>query len=354
MVINMSMNKIKYILLFILSFLLININVYADETCGTWTQSGKEICEQKEYNGKKCVFNTKDICYINSQVDSNENSDKPCSEYANSKSECEAHSYNGKKCGFMANVNICEPISNSAEKQTCSQYSKQTDCESNSMCQWGDTTLNVDYKENHCICGERVCSNFQRSTCTNLKTKSDCESKSYCKFTSLCVAKNSATNKKDTKSDDLPSATEWKTVECVNLNEENCKKRQDCKLVGGTCKKSQEADDPCNEQSIRKTFRFFGYLLMIAKFMVPLIIIGFATIDLYKALVDKDEKSLNKKLRMVGIRILTGIIVFFMPTIVSAFLGLSEKTSIKDNEQYKICAECILEPTKKNLCTIDD
>ena len=286
MVINMNMNKIKYILIFIFSFFLINSNVYADETCASWTLSGKEVCEQKEYNGKKCVFNPKDYCVASNNIESNENSEKPCSEYANDKNECNAHSYGGKKCVFKT-VNVCESMSSSTEQQTCSQYNKQTDCESNSMCQWGDTTHNVDYKENHCICGKRICNSVQTAMCKNLKTQSDCESKNYCKFTSICIAKSSATNIKDIKSDDLPNASEWKNAECDNLSEENCKKRQDCKLVGGTCKKSQVADDPCNEQSIRKTLRFFGNLLMIAKFMIPLIIIGFATIDLYKALTDK-------------------------------------------------------------------
>ena len=161
------------------------------------------------------------------------------------------------------------------------------------------------------------------------------------------------TEDKGQKIDDLPPVEEWKNPNCETLDTTACAKRQDCEVSGGSCVKAQVASNPCNEQSIRKTLRFFGNLLMIAKFMVPLIIIGFATIDLYKALVDKDEKSLNKKLRMVGIRILTGLIVFFMPTIVSAFLGLSEKTSVKNDEQYKICAECILEPTKKNLCKLD-
>ena len=161
------------------------------------------------------------------------------------------------------------------------------------------------------------------------------------------------TEDKGQKIDDLPAVEEWKNPNCETLDTTACAKRQDCEVSGGSCVKAQVASNPCNQQSIRKTLRFFGNLLMIAKFIVPLIIIGFATIDLYKALVDKDEKSLNKKLRMVGIRILTGLIVFFMPTIVSAFLGLSEKTSVKNDEQYKICAECILEPTKKNLCKLD-
>ena len=312
MVINMSMNKIKYILLFILSFLLININVYADESCASFSSAGnplreggtKEICESHSFEGKKCKWDDS----------------KPLYEKCYKSDEDVEGGQDGKEKGYK----YCSDI---GDEQTCNS----TDIDGR-KCQWGISTENgtkghmVCKADNHYSSGEEIPEEDEK--------------------------KLDALEKED-KANSLPSAKEWKAAECTELDSDKCKKRQDCKLVGGTCKKSQVADDPCNEQSIRKTFRFFGYLLMIAKFIVPLIIIGFATIDLYKALVDKDEKSLNKKLRMVGIRILTGLIVFFMPTIVSAFLGLSEKTSVKNDEQYKICAECILKPTKKNLCKLD-
>lgn len=141
--------------------------------------------------------------------------------------------------------------------------------------------------------------------------------------------------------------SEWKEKECSDITDsKTCSDRQDCVYTGGTCQDAFVASNPCEEDSVKRTLKFFGFLLLIAKYMVPLIIIGFASFDLYKAVVDKDEKSLNKQLRMIIIRIASGIIVFLLPDIVYAIMGLSDKTDIKDNQDYSMCAKCLLKTSE--------
>ena len=147
--------------------------------------------------------------------------------------------------------------------------------------------------------------------------------------------------------------SEWKEPSCSSLSTDDCKKRQDCALVGGTCSDAQVASNPCDENDLRRVLKIFGYVLMIMKFMVPLLIIGFGIFDLYKAVVDKDEKSLSKQLKMIAIRLICGLVVFFLPNIIFVFLDSIDKSGTKE-QGYQTCAECVLKPNANNLCTISD
>lgn len=111
------------------------------------------------------------------------------------------------------------------------------------------------------------------------------------------------------------------------------------------------AENPCDENSIRVILRVFGYILLIARIAVPLIIIGFGTFDLFKSVVDKDEKSLGKQVKRLGIRVFAGLLVFFVPNIVSVFFSLSDKLNIMETDQYKTCSNCLLKP---NSCEVED
>lgn len=138
------------------------------------------------------------------------------------------------------------------------------------------------------------------------------------------------------------------------VKEEECVYDGTCKWENGTCTSNNIADRPCDENEIKTVLRFFGYLLLIARVAVPLIIIGFATFDLFKSVVDKDEKSFGKQIKMVGMRILAGFIVFFIPNIVGAVFTLSDTLNVINTDQYKTCANCLLHPTNKVECEIDE
>ncbi len=109
------------------------------------------------------------------------------------------------------------------------------------------------------------------------------------------------------------------------------------------------AENPCDENSIKTVMRLFGYVLLIARVAVPLIIIGLGTFDLAKSVIDKDEKSLGKQVKQLGIRILAGLIVFFVPNIVAVVFSMSDKLNIIETGQYKTCADCLLKPGNCNI-----
>lgn len=138
-------------------------------------------------------------------------------------------------------------------------------------------------------------------------------------------------------------------VPCSTFAEKTCQYNRRCMWTGADCVDAHVAADPCNDKNIQTALRFVGYLLFIAKIAIPLIIIVVATFDLFKSVVDKDEKSLSKQVKIIIMRIVAGIFVFFLPTIVYALFNLSSELKIIEDEKYQGCATCLLKPTECNI-----
>ncbi len=130
--------------------------------------------------------------------------------------------------------------------------------------------------------------------------------------------------------------------------EDDCKTRLNCEWINGTCTNTYVAEDPCSEPDILKAFRFYGYLLMIAKVAIPLIIIIMGTFDLFKSVVDKDEKSLTKQVKILLMRVIAGVFIFFLPTFIYAIFDISTDLNIVNDTKYKVCVDCLLKPTGCN------
>lgn len=115
-------------------------------------------------------------------------------------------------------------------------------------------------------------------------------------------------------------------------------------------------------RGIRQTFKMVGYLIQIIKWIVPLIIIVLGMVDFGKAAISNDEKAINKALFALVRRLLAGIVIFFIPTIVMAILnaievykGLDENfidpiTNEVVESQFGACTKCLFDPY--NSCEI--
>ena len=88
-----------------------------------------------------------------------------------------------------------------------------------------------------------------------------------------------------------------------------------------------------------------GYFLLVFKIVIPIIIIILGMIDLGKAVVSSDEKAIQKSAKTLLIRVLAGILIFFVPTIVGIIFGLV--TSFRDEVRAKWaeCKACVVSPT---------
>lgn len=111
----------------------------------------------------------------------------------------------------------------------------------------------------------------------------------------------------------------------------------------------------CDEDGVLKTFQIVGYLITLIKVLVPLLLIIFGSIDFGKAIVASDDKAIQSAARMLVIRAVGGIIIFFIPTIINAVTGLISNWSSVESE-FTNCSKCLLktgecEGIRQNTCT---
>ena len=90
-------------------------------------------------------------------------------------------------------------------------------------------------------------------------------------------------------------------------------------------------------------WKVFGYLVMALKILVPVIIIVMGSLDLGKAVVANSEDEMKKATQVLVKRIIAGIVIFFIPTIVNLVLKLaSNYVSVVDSGSS--CIECVSTP----------
>ena len=86
-----------------------------------------------------------------------------------------------------------------------------------------------------------------------------------------------------------------------------------------------------------------GYIIQVGKWIVPLIIISLGMVDYGKAAISNDEKALTKATSALVRRFIAGIVIFFVPTIISAFTKNTLKTDIEN--EFLSCTSCMFNPS---------
>lgn len=101
----------------------------------------------------------------------------------------------------------------------------------------------------------------------------------------------------------------------------------------------------CSNPNVLNAMRIIGWVVLVVKIVAPLFIIVFGMIDFGKAVTSNDEGALSKATYGLIRRVIAGIAIFFIPSILLAFIEL---VGI-DTTDFGVCSECIL-----NLSTCDD
>lgn len=97
------------------------------------------------------------------------------------------------------------------------------------------------------------------------------------------------------------------------------------------------------ENTTLKVFQVIGYILIILKILVPIIIIILGIIEFGKAALSGDEKANTTSFKTLMMKIITGIMIFFIPTVLDFALSIVQGT--KDSmSKYEGCTKCMLEP----------
>lgn len=103
------------------------------------------------------------------------------------------------------------------------------------------------------------------------------------------------------------------------------------------------AENMCAKEEVQNVMRFVGYIIMFIKLFVPLIIIGQGAFIFYNGVKEGKEDELKKCTQTLGKRILTGVIIMLLPTILDIALStINDWTNYQG--EYETCTECLFHP----------
>ena len=88
-------------------------------------------------------------------------------------------------------------------------------------------------------------------------------------------------------------------------------------------------------------WKIIGWLVLIIKIVIPLLLIVMGMVDLGKAVVASDEKGIKTATSSLIRRFIAAIAIFFIPTLVSAIFNILEVVDTSKNSDYNICVTCV-------------
>ena len=98
----------------------------------------------------------------------------------------------------------------------------------------------------------------------------------------------------------------------------------------------------CDQMS--GTIQIVGYVLLIVKIAIPLLIIAFGIFDLGKAVVADKEDEIKKSTKRLLYRVVAGLAIFLIADII-IFLFQTFSNEYKENEAaFSKCITCFRSP----------
>ena len=86
-----------------------------------------------------------------------------------------------------------------------------------------------------------------------------------------------------------------------------------------------------------------GILLLVVKIVIPILLIVVGILYLGKAVVAKEDKEIKQNIQSLIKRIIVGIVIFFIPQIITGAFGLVRGFN-RVEDDYTVCSRCITNP----------
>ncbi len=102
----------------------------------------------------------------------------------------------------------------------------------------------------------------------------------------------------------------------------------------------------CSQDGLLPVFTFIGNVISFIKIAVPIILILMGSIDLTKAVMASKDDDIKKAQSTLIKRAVIGVVIFFIPTIVTLLLNLINQDTDTP------CMSCITAPGQSK-CKID-
>ncbi len=98
-------------------------------------------------------------------------------------------------------------------------------------------------------------------------------------------------------------------------------------------------------------WQIVGYVLLVFKIVIPILLIVFGMMDLGKAVVGSKDDDIKKAVKSLAFRAVAAVVIFFVPTLVGMILGLVSNFSASGaKDDYDTCRACITKPGDQDEC----
>ena len=88
-----------------------------------------------------------------------------------------------------------------------------------------------------------------------------------------------------------------------------------------------------------------GYILLVVKIVIPILLIVWGMLDLGKAVVAAKDDEIKKATKSLAMRAISAVLIFFIPTIVNVVLGIVSNFSESGaQDDWQVCRTCITNP----------
>ncbi len=94
----------------------------------------------------------------------------------------------------------------------------------------------------------------------------------------------------------------------------------------------------------REIWVLVGNLLNIFKIVIPIILVIWGMIDMGKAVVGSKDDEIKKAAKSLMMRIIAGVIIFFIPTLVGFVFSIVDGFNGDIESDWSVCNECLTNP----------
>ena len=99
----------------------------------------------------------------------------------------------------------------------------------------------------------------------------------------------------------------------------------------------------CENVLLLVVFNIVNKIILVAKIALPLIIMVMGAIDLIKEVTDGNPDTIKKNITSLLYRFLASVVIFFLPTIITAAMNLVDSYDRENN------ASCLLKVTESDI-----
>lgn len=175
------------------------------------------------------------------------------------------------------------------------------------------------------------------TSCSEIKSHEECTASKvnghYCKW-----MQNACYNGLDSGDDETSIAGNKEQKKEIEADKtKNATNTEKIEKIGG-----HVGEGFCSEKEVVQAIHTVGYLLFIAKMIVPFIIIIFGIIDLTKGILDPD-KIVKTSVKSLCYRLAIGLLVFFAPTLIDVVLDMAQDISVISQDSEP-CRKALLDP----------